>query len=989
VASVIGRLVAIIDGDLTGLEKALGDAQRQLGRAGRAFTDAGKALTIGITAPIVAVGALATKASIDFESAFAGVRKTVDASESQFADLRKGILDMSKVMPASAKEIAGVAEAAGQLGVKAEDVLDFTKTMVMLGETTNLTAEQAAVGFARIANVMQIPQENIGRLGAALVELGNKSAATESEILEMATRLAGAGQTIGLSAQDVLSFAAALASVGIEAEAGGSAFSRVMIEMANAVANLQPGPEQIKALADAQGDVEDASYGVESAQRAVRNSGEALRDAYRSLADAQRDQRQASLDSRRETLSVAEAQQGLREVLARSGSDTLDLRAAQLALAEAQNRVREAGKKGGLDLKQAQLGVAQAQQRLNEVMARGGRQSLDLQNAQLRLEEAQNRVGNAARTQAQRIEGAERQVRNAKEGVVESIRGQEKAYGRLGEAQEKFSSLTEQAFGKLGNFAKVAGMLPEEFAALFETDPAEAIVRFVEGLGRIQSEGGNVFKTLDQLGLGEIRVRDALLRAANAGDLFRQSLETGRGAFEKNTALTEEYAKRVGTTAAQLEIMRNRVNVNMILLGDQLTPVLLQVTAAMGPLVMFVGDLIAAFSVLPGPLQLGILGIVGFAATIGPALLVIGQMAQGLRALMGLGAGMRALGLTMMALRPIIISLGAAFLTPPLGIVIALAAVGIALYIFRDDIRKALTAAADTVVNFGKKAYQFLKGPFEDALAWFKGHWPEVATIIAGPFAPLVALATDGFGIRSALIGGMTDVVNWLKGLGGRVIAAVGNAAKWLYNAGLAALQGLWNGMRDKWKDVAGWLAGIGKKIADLKGPIDEDRRLLVPAGVALMEGLSHGMVAGFSRSVVPAIARMENQIAASVAGWRRTADGGWYNPNVTSVNSYQRTPPRYVNSYQRTMPRLASMPHLAGGLPFVTQAKMPALLHYGERVLTADENRAYSAGGGLQQNFNAPITVHNDHRSFDTKRVLAEVAYVSAYEYKSRGGRA
>src|SRR5690606_18161547 len=43
--------------------------------AGEKITDAGKKLSVGVTAPIVGLGTVATKAAVDFESAFAGVRK--------------------------------------------------------------------------------------------------------------------------------------------------------------------------------------------------------------------------------------------------------------------------------------------------------------------------------------------------------------------------------------------------------------------------------------------------------------------------------------------------------------------------------------------------------------------------------------------------------------------------------------------------------------------------------------------------------------------------------------------------------------------------------------------------------------------------------------------------------------------------------------------------------------------------------------------------
>src|SRR5690606_6919008 len=138
-------------------------------------------------------------------------------------------------LPASHQEIAAVAEAAGQLGVGAEDIETFTRTMIDLGETTNLSADEAATAIAQMANVMGTSGDDIDNLGSALVELGNNGASTERQIIQMAQGMAGAASIVGLAESDVLGFANAFASVGIEVEAGSSAFSRSITDMAKAV----------------------------------------------------------------------------------------------------------------------------------------------------------------------------------------------------------------------------------------------------------------------------------------------------------------------------------------------------------------------------------------------------------------------------------------------------------------------------------------------------------------------------------------------------------------------------------------------------------------------------------------------------------------------------------------------------------------------------------------------------------------------------------
>jgi TP901 family phage tail tape measure protein len=389
-------------------------------RTAQALQNVGRGMVVFGAAVVAGLG-LATKAAIDWESAWAGVRKTVEGSPEELAAVEAGLRDLATTLPATHGEIAAVAEAAGQLGVATEDVVGFTKVMIDLGETTNLTADEAATAIAQLMNVMQTAPEDVGRLGAALVELGNNGASTERDIIEMAQRIAGAGQIIGLSEADVLALANALASVGIEAEAGGTAISTAMIKMAGAVAE----------------------------------GGEA-------------------------------------------------------------------------------------------------------------------------------VEG----------------------------------------------FARVAGMSAQEFTRAFEEDPARAIQSFVRGLAQIDASGGNVFATLDELGLGSIRTRDALLRLAGAGDLLGQSLNDGNRAWEENTALIEEAEKRYDTAEAKIQIAKNALVDLAIDVGGVLLPVIAELAEG-------VADLAGWFSDLPGPVKAiatVFAGLVGVLALLGGGFLLLAPRLAAARA---------------------------------------------------------------------------------------------------------------------------------------------------------------------------------------------------------------------------------------------------------------------------------------------------------------------------------------------------------------------
>lgn len=196
-------------------------------RTGRSIERTGSTLTKGLTLPLTAVGVFAGKAAIDFEDAFAGVRKTVDATEAEFQIMEKGLRNMAKEIPVSVEELSGIAESAGQLGIAKENIIDFTRVIADLGVATNL-GDTAAEDLAKFANITGMSQEKFGNLGSTIIDLGNHFATTEADIVAMSMRIAGTGTQIGLTEAQIMAMSTAMSSVGINAEAGGGSMSRVM-----------------------------------------------------------------------------------------------------------------------------------------------------------------------------------------------------------------------------------------------------------------------------------------------------------------------------------------------------------------------------------------------------------------------------------------------------------------------------------------------------------------------------------------------------------------------------------------------------------------------------------------------------------------------------------------------------------------------------------------------------------------------------------------
>lgn len=233
---------------VAGIDSKAKAAKVGIADIGKVASATGGALTKGLTVPITALAAGAVKAAVDYESAFAGVRKTVDMTEEEYDRLYDATVKLSGEQPVSAEQLFAIEEMAGQLGISNDKLLDFSQTVAGLDIATNLSAEDAATEMARFINITGESQDNVSNLGSALVDLGNNYATTESEIMAMSMRLAAGTTSVHIGADETLGLAAAMSSLGIEAEAGGSSVSTVLAKLDKAVAKGGKGLDEFASV---------------------------------------------------------------------------------------------------------------------------------------------------------------------------------------------------------------------------------------------------------------------------------------------------------------------------------------------------------------------------------------------------------------------------------------------------------------------------------------------------------------------------------------------------------------------------------------------------------------------------------------------------------------------------------------------------------------------------------------------------------------------
>lgn len=180
------------------------------------------------------------KDAINFEDAFAEVRKTLtiegDDAEERYQAIATALRDLSTTVPTTADNLAKIAGLAGQMGVSEEYIVKFTKAMVDFGNATNITAEEAAQDIAQIYNVIGKGGDysDLDALLSTIVELGNNSATTEKDIVEMFRNISSAASRVGMNQSQMVALASTLSSLGLD-KGGASAISNIMQQIDIAV----------------------------------------------------------------------------------------------------------------------------------------------------------------------------------------------------------------------------------------------------------------------------------------------------------------------------------------------------------------------------------------------------------------------------------------------------------------------------------------------------------------------------------------------------------------------------------------------------------------------------------------------------------------------------------------------------------------------------------------------------------------------------------
>jgi len=175
---------------------------------------------LGVTAGLGATAG----AAIEFESAFADVKKVLNGSDEQLENVRRQIIGMSRELPIAAGGIAEIYAAAAQANIPMNEISKFSEMVAKVSTAWEVPVKETGQALAEIKNQLNLGVTEVGLFADSLNHLSNNTAANAPRLLEYTKRVAATGEMFGFTAQETLAFGGAMISAGGESEVAATSF---------------------------------------------------------------------------------------------------------------------------------------------------------------------------------------------------------------------------------------------------------------------------------------------------------------------------------------------------------------------------------------------------------------------------------------------------------------------------------------------------------------------------------------------------------------------------------------------------------------------------------------------------------------------------------------------------------------------------------------------------------------------------------------------
>lgn len=211
------------------------------------------------------------------------------------------------------------------------------------------------------------------------------------------------------------------------------------------------------------------------------------------------------------------------------------------------------------------------------------------------------------------------------------------------------------------------------------------------------------------------------------------------------------------------------------------------------------------------------------------------------------------------------------------------------------------------ISDLAKGAIDGAKNAWSSATQWASDTWNGVKNAVSNIWEAIKSTITNLAkgaldGVKNAWSTATDIASNIWQGVKDVTEAAMNFS---LFDAGKAIMDSFTEGLMNAWETTKEFVGGIGNWIREHKGPISYDRKLLIPAGNSIMEGLNEGLDKSFGdvkRNVSSMANRLSNSFDLGLdefnlpnlsAEYALAGVGGYMNPsqiinNATNNQSHQ-----------------------------------------------------------------------------------------------------
>jgi phage-related protein len=723
-AQVVGEEnVKALGTALKGVETAAGDAKN----AFKNVVDSSAFQAAAVAAAAVGTAiALSTREAIAFESSMAEVRKVVnglDTPEGMRA-IRQEIFELSREIPITAQGFADMYAAAGQAGIPREELRAFAQDVSMVAVAFDMTAGEAGTAMAKLRTNLGLTQEELMSLADAANFLSNNMASTAREIVEFMLRSGSAGQAAGLTAEQTAAFGSAMIASGAAAEVASTSFN-------NMIKALSRGGSMTERQVGALVRLGYAGQGVEDMERRMTAAVE--QESAERLRAIETESRQMVSEINRRYRDIAQIQQDNWDDEEREWSRNQDDRMD--AILKRIQRERQAE----IDASNERAKASGADNR-SEIQAIEDKYDERMKAVRRGFEDERVEYQRAQRDFQQDVKD---QLDDQRQMEVEAVQAKYEELKKIEEARKKLAIEDAKATAKA-----MVGELGPKMAKMLQQD-AVGTIRDV--FARIKALPAEMqMSVISDLFGDEAR---ALLPLINNSQLLDTALGLVGDKSKYAGSTAKEFAARIQTTEAKLQLLKNRVTELAIVFGESFLPAIQALINVFAPLFEGFSWLIQNVPFL-GPVLAAVTAAFVALVALAPFIASFLTIAQGIA---GLGLGATVAGWAG-AIGPTIAAIGAWFVGLPATIAGALGAVV-----------PVLSGAAATIAGWA--------GAIGPILAGVGGFFKAMLAVVAGVF---------------------TGPVGWIALIAGAVVALIafrepiGQFVAWVGQTLWGWIQSLW-----------------------------------------------------------------------------------------------------------------------------------------------------------------------------------------------------